>query len=107
MPLSDYPSRPDGEDKGVQTEEPPRQKDLLRQTVHLLLTVYLLPAICLVILVGGLAVVADGLARAFVWLAHQLPCWMDVRSLSNYRSRGSRKSTAWSSRVAEPVAPTK
>jgi hypothetical protein len=41
MPLSDY-----------HTEEPPRQKDLLRRTVHLLLTVYLLPAICLVILVG-------------------------------------------------------
>ena len=39
MPLSDYPSRPDCEDKGLHTEEPPRQKDLLRWTVHLLLTV--------------------------------------------------------------------
>jgi hypothetical protein len=59
-----------------------------------------------VILVGGLAVLADSLARAFVWLTHQLPCWMGGRFLSNYRSRGARKSTAWSSREAEP-APTK
>ena len=78
MPMSDYPSHPNCVDKGLHTREQPRQKDLVRRAVHLLLTVYLLPAICLVILVGGLAVVADGLARAFVWLAHQLPCgWTD------------------------------
>jgi hypothetical protein len=55
------------------TEGPPRREDLLRRTVHLLLTVYLLPAICLVILVGLIAVLADGLAKAVVRLAHQLP----------------------------------
>ena len=107
MPMSDYLSHPHCMDKGLHTGEQTRQKDVVRRAVHVLLTVYLLPAICFVILVGSLAVVADSLARAFVWLAHQLPCWMDGRFLSNDRSRGSRKSTAWSSREAEPVAPTK
>ncbi|MBV8228361.1 MAG: hypothetical protein JO329_00120, partial [Planctomycetaceae bacterium] len=40
-----------------------------RWAVHLLLTVYLLPALCLVILVGLMAVLADSLARAVAWLA--------------------------------------
>lgn len=48
------------------SEKLPRQKDLLRWTVHLLLTVYLLPAICLVILVSLIAVLADGWTRALV-----------------------------------------
>ncbi|MBV8384816.1 MAG: hypothetical protein JOZ63_19680, partial [Planctomycetaceae bacterium] len=69
MPPSDCPPRPDGEDGGLglQAEEPPRRKDPLRWAVHLLLTVYLLPAICLVLLVSLLAVLADGLARALAW----------------------------------------
>jgi len=83
MPLSDYPSRSDGKGKGLHTEESPRQKDLLRWTVHLLLTVYLLPAICLVILVGLMAVLADGLVQAFVWLAHRLPRGRGGRCPSN------------------------
>ena len=71
MPPSDCPPRPDGEDGGLglHTEESPRRKDLLRWTVHLLLTLYLLPAICLVILVSLMAVLADSLARALIRLA--------------------------------------
>ncbi|MBV8075139.1 MAG: hypothetical protein JO284_01990 [Planctomycetaceae bacterium] len=72
MPPSDCPPRLDGGDNGLYglyTEESPRRKDLLRWAVHLLLTVYLLPAICLVLLVSLLAVLADGLARALAWLA--------------------------------------
>jgi hypothetical protein len=92
MLLSDYPSRPDGEDKGLHPEEPPRQKDLLRSTVHLLLTVYLLPAIGLVILVGLIAVLADGWARALVWLAHQLPYGSSSTAQSGI-SRSSKELT--------------
>ena len=106
MHLSDYPSRPDGEDKGLHTEGPPRQKDLLRWTVHLLLTVYLLPAICLVILISLFAVLADGLARALVWLAHHPHVgWADDTRRTHkggITNRPKRISPPGSARVFQP-----
>jgi hypothetical protein len=79
-------------DAGTETDAgtggPPRRKDPLRWAVHLLLTAYLLPAICLVILVGLMAVLADGLARACVRLAHRLPCGRGGRCPSDLAAGG-------------------
>ena len=66
VPMNNDSPRPHLEEMGLRATNLSPQRDLCRRAVHILLIIYLSPAILAVLLVGGIAVLFDGLVRVLV-----------------------------------------